>query len=119
MLYNEKYLAYTTAMKLSGILAYALWIPAVLFLGRFELHTDDTGIEVGLLLFITFVLGILQPRHAWQWALLVGPCIPIAQLLFRSPRAGDLALLFAVTIVLGLAGSYAGAGLRWAIEKAS
>jgi len=107
-------------MKLISLLAYAVWIPAAAFLGYFELHTDDTGVEVFILLAITFLLGSLHPRHAWQWALLVGPVIPAADLLFghpqpgRSPLAG-LALLCAVVVVLGMAGSYAGALLRKAI----
>lgn len=105
-------------MKITGILAYVLWIPAVLFLGRFELHTDDTGVEIGLLLFITFVLGSLHPRHAWQWALLVGPVIPAAQLLFGHPQASVTGVLVPLTIVLGLAGSYAGAGVRHLIGGA-
>ena len=102
-------------MKLTDILAYAFWVPAVLFLGRFELHTDDTGVEVGLLLAITFLLGALHPRHAWQWALLVGPCIPAAQLLFGHRESSGLGLLLAIVVALGLAGSYAGAGVRRAI----
>src|SRR5579872_2189045 len=102
-------------MKLSGILAYVFWIPAVLFLGRFELHTDDTGVEVAFLLAITFILGVLHPRHAWQWALLVGPCIPLAQVLFGQSQGSGTWLLLAVVVALGLAGSYAGAGLRRAI----
>lgn len=102
-------------MKVTAILAYALWLPAVLFLGRFELHTDDTGVEVFFLLAITFVLGALQPAHAWQWALLVGPCIPIAQLLFGHPERSVIAVLLPLVIAIGLAGSYAGVGLRRAI----
>ena len=100
-------------MKLDTIAAYVVWLPAILFLGRFELHTDDTGVEVFFLLAITFVLGLLHPRHAWQWALLVGPCIPAAQLFFGHPRnAGGTALLLGFVIALGFAGAYAGALLR-------
>jgi hypothetical protein len=106
---------YSEAMKLTGIAAYVLWLPAILFLGRFELHTDDTGVEVFFLLLITFLLGALHPRHAWQWALLVGPAIPLAELLFGQTHSG-LALLLAVVIALGLAGSYTGALLRKSIS---
>jgi|SRR5271157_2887322 len=104
-------------MKLTPVLAYVFWLPAVLFLGRFELHTDDTGVEVFFLLLITFVLGCLHPRRAWQWALLVGPAIPLADLAFGHPQpAAGAPLLLAVVVALGLAGSYAGAGLRRAIS---
>jgi hypothetical protein len=104
-------------MKLTGILAYVFWLPAVVFLGRYDLHTDDTGVEVFFLLLITFILGSLHPRRAWQWALLVGPAIPLAELLFAHPQPGAGALvLLAVVTAVGLAGSYAGAGLRRAIS---
>lgn len=104
-------------MKFTGILAYVFLVPAVLFLGRFELHTDDTGVEVLFLLLITFVLGCLHPRHAWQWALLVGPVIPLAEILFGHPALGrdpvrGMLLLLTVVVVLGMVGSYAGAGVR-------
>lgn len=104
-------------MKLNGILAYAFWLPAILFLGYFELHTDDTGVEVGLLLVITFLLGTLHPRHAWQWALLVGPVIPAAEVLFGHPQAGrGMAVLLLFVVALGLSGSYTGALIRRAVS---
>ena len=88
ILYIEKYLSYARFVKLTGIMAYAFWIPAVLFLGRYELRTDDTGVELFFVLLITFILGSLHPRHAWQWALLVGPCIPAAEWLFGHVDVG-------------------------------
>lgn len=104
-------------MKLTGILAYVFWLPAILFLARYDLHTDDTGIEVGFLLLITFILGSLHPQHSWQWALMVGPVIPAAELLFGNPPPGaGTLILLAVVTALGLAGSYAGAGVRRVIS---
>ena len=92
--------------------AWAFWAIAVPFLMRYELHTDDTGVEVAFLLFITALLGFLHPRHAWQWALLTGPCIPLAQALFGKPAGVQgLVLLGAVTTAISLAGSYGGAML--------
>jgi len=48
--------------------------------------------------------------RAWQWALLVGPCVPAAHLLFgtRPLAARDTVLLLGFVIALGLAGAYAG-----------
>ena len=112
VLYIEKYLPYAGFMKLTGIMAYVFWIPAVLFLGRYELRTDDTGVELFFVLLITFILGSLHPRHAWQWALLVGPCIPAAEWIFGHPQPGVMPVVLLIVVVLGLAGSYAGAGLR-------
>jgi hypothetical protein len=110
-------------MKLTGLLPYALWIAAAAFLMRVELRTDDAGVVAFLVLAITFVLGVIHPRYAWQWALLVGPCVPAAHLFFGrtpgSPRdTGGVLLLLAFVVGLGLAGAYLGtlvplaAGLR-------
>ena len=113
-------------MKISTIAAYLFCLAVGLFLARFELHTDDTGVEVFLILLFTFVLGCSKPRHAWQWALLVGPWAPAAdlwQLNFGTAKpdlshTGGLLLLTGVVIALGLAGSYAGALLRKGLRVA-
>ena len=106
-------------MKINTIAAWLFCLAAGLFLASFELHTDDTGVEVCYILLITFVLGCWHPRHAWQWALLVGPCAPAADfvrsLAGHPPAihgAAGLAAVALVVILLGLAGSYAGAWLR-------
>jgi hypothetical protein len=96
--------------------AYLFSLAAGAFLGHFELHTDDTGVEVGLLLLATFVPGFLHPTHAWQWSLLVGLWIPGAEIVFRKPpdhAAGWFVGLF--VIVIGLVGSYLGVLARKAV----
>lgn len=95
------------------IAAYAFWLAATAFLMHFELNTDDTGVVVFFILAITFILGCLHPKHAWQWALLVGPAVPGVHLIYgahgsdiNSPKS--FAILLAVVLVLGFAGAYAG-----------
>jgi hypothetical protein len=112
-------------MKIRTLACYGFWIVAGFFLARYELHTDDTGIEVFLILLITFILGCWHPRHAWQWALLVGPCAPAADLCesllgkeqpaVHSP--GGLLTITAVVILIGLGGSNGGALLRKALSS--
>jgi hypothetical protein len=106
-------------MKVSTLACYGFCLAAGAFLAHYELHTDDTGVEVFFILFFTFLLGCWHPRHAWQWALLVGPCAPAADfvrsLAGHPPAihgAAGLAAVALVVILLGLAGSYAGAWLR-------
>lgn len=65
----------------------------------------------------TFVLGFLRPQRAWHWALLVGLCVPGAEMLSDSvvPSVAGipgLALLSAFVVALGLVGSYSGALVR-------
>jgi hypothetical protein len=103
--------------KLASAATYVLCFAAAILLARYDLHTDDTGVEVFLLLAVTFLLGCMHPRHAWQWALLVGPGIPIAEALFKEHGSqginfASLSLVAAFVIGLGLAGSYSGAFAR-------
>ena len=98
-------------MRITCLAAYLLGIAGGWYLGRFELYTDDAGVVAFFILALTFLLGCLHPLHAWQWGLLVGPAVPLADLLFGRARL-DLLVLGAFTIALGLVGSYTGALLR-------
>jgi hypothetical protein len=99
---------------------YLFCLAAGAFLGRFELHTDDTGVEVAFLLLATFILGCWHPRHAWQWAILMGIWIPAAELVFRKPPVNASSLAVAgFVLAVGLAGSYLGLLARKAIAAAT
>ena len=54
-------------------LAIAAALIAGLALARYDLNTDDTGVEVGLLLIASIGLAALSPRRWWVIALCVGP----------------------------------------------
>jgi phosphatidylserine synthase len=104
-------------MKPASIGAYLFCFASTALLARYDLHTDDAGVEAFLILAVTFLLGCLHPRRAWQWALLVGATIPAVELLAaaRVPelkKVWDVSLLTGFLIALGLAGSYAGAWVR-------
>src|SRR5580658_1172948 len=93
-------------------LAALLCLAAMLFMGYFELHTDDTGVEVAALGACAFLLGCLDPRRAWLWALLVAASIPAAELLFgkgglHGGLPGVAAFVLAVAMIAGLTGAFA------------
>ena len=102
------------------IAAYVLAIASGAFLLRFELNSDDAGIIALFILLSTCFLGSLRPRHAWQWALLVAPAVPLADLLFRSSHLapGDTARLAAFVLSVGLVGAYLGVLLRKTAQAA-
>jgi hypothetical protein len=107
-------------MKLAVAATYLFALAAAIFLGRFELRSDDAGVVAFFILVFTFFLGCLHPRHAWQWALLIGPAVPLVHVFFPSTShamtgAGDLALL--MVLVLGFAGSYSGVLARKIISS--
>ena len=81
-------------------------------LASYDLRTDDTGVELGLLLIGSVVLAIVAPRRWWLIALCVGLPIPIVEVAVAHaaiPPAGVAALV--VTII--------GALIGFAIARAS
>ena len=90
---------------MKNLIVIALALAAGLLLASFDLRTDDTGIEVGLLLVVSVTLAALAPRRWWIVALCVGLPIPIAEVIASRaalPPAGIAAL--AVAIVGALVG---------------
>ncbi len=110
-------------MKVNALAPYLLWIASGVLLMRVELHSDDAGIIALLILLSTCLLGTMHPRNAWQWSLLVGPAVPLADLVFRSSQGrldpGDAVRLAAFVIAVGLVGSYLGVLLRKTAQAAA
>jgi hypothetical protein len=90
----------------------AAWSLAIAFsawLGRAELHTDDTGILAGLIGIGAFLSGVIEPRRAWIWGIVV-PCGIIAVNAWHHSVAW--LGIAAFTLAIGCAGAYAGALIR-------
>jgi hypothetical protein len=103
-------------MSIAGLAAIVFGLAAAIFLGRFELRSDDSGVEVFFVLLFTFILGCWFPKRAWlvSW---LGLSIPIAELVWGQPRAGvnhtsGLAMLAGFVAMLGIVGSYSGVLIR-------
>jgi hypothetical protein len=106
----------SSPMSVTSLIAYTFCVAAMFFIGRFELHTDDTGVVVGFVLLMTAILGALVPRHAWRWAI-AGWCVPAAELFWgmTNPNMGGYKGLLYIALfltVIGLIGAYSGAFLR-------
>jgi NO-binding membrane sensor protein with MHYT domain len=92
---------------------------AVLFsaaVGYVDTHakTDDNLPMVLLLLVVTFLFGVAQPKQAWLWALIVGLGIPLAHLLgllvgYRPPYpVGPNVFVTFIALVPAFIGAYLG-----------
>ncbi len=86
--------------------------------GWTDVHTDDTQFVVLSVLLFSFVLGLIRPRLAWLWALLVGLGVPLAEdyaLLTNMrtpwPQSGNV-LGSLVAVVFAFAGAYAAVLMR-------
>ena len=90
---------------MKNLVIIALALLAGVALASYDLRTDDTGIEVGLLLVASVTLAALAPRRWWIVALCVGLPIPITEIVVSHaalPPGGIAAL--AVAIVGALIG---------------
>ncbi|MEA2662722.1 MAG: hypothetical protein QOH08_2294 [Chloroflexota bacterium] len=88
-------------------LAMGLALVIGLLLASYDLRTDDTGIEVGLLLIASVTLAALAPRRWWLIALCVGLPIPVVEIIVARaslPPGGVAALGVAIVgALIGLA----------------
>ena len=90
---------------MKNLVVIALAVLAGVALASYDLRTDDTGIEVGLLVIASATLAALAPRRWWIVALCVGLPIPITEIVMSHaalPPGGIAAL--AVAIVGALTG---------------
>ena len=82
-------------------------ISAGVVLAFYDLRTDDTGVEVGLLLIAAVTLAAIEPRRWWLVALCVGLPIPVMEIVVAHaslPPAGVAVVVVAVIgALIGLA----------------
>ena len=110
-------------MRLFAALALAAACIAVLI--RLDLHSDDTGVLVFLILTTAFLLTAVCPRRPWAWALLLASSLTVAEVYnfyYGAPRPGLQTVLSIAPIGLfitavSLLGAYAAVLLRWLISE--
>ena len=100
---------------------YLPWVCLILalsggiFAGWVDFNNDEPQAAVLVILVVTFLLGLILPRKAWLWAIIVALCIPGMYLFARSlgyqpvspPSPGWYASLLA--LIPAFVGAYAGA----------
>jgi hypothetical protein len=110
--------------QMFAALFFALSLSA--WLGRAELHTDDTGILIGLIGLGGLLLSMVEPRRPWMWGVIVPAGVIFVEVWNYSsgrnnPHLGGVAGLIgiaAVTIATASAGAYLGAFIRRSVVQA-
>jgi hypothetical protein len=82
------------------------------WLGRAEMHTDDTGILVGLIGLGGFFLSLFEPRCPWLWGTIVPGGIILVNVWRKPENVNGLFAIAGVTLGIAFVGSYAGAFVR-------
>ncbi len=55
-----------------------------IFAGWVDFNNDEVQAAVLVILVVTFLLGLILPRRAWLWAVIVALCLPGVYLVARS-----------------------------------
>ena len=87
-------------------------------LASFDMRTDDTGIEVGLLVIASVGLAFVAPKRWWAIALLVGGFIPLVEL-GLSQAAGSRVPPGVGALAITLVGALIGFGITRASRSSS
>lgn len=99
------------------------------WIGYADSRSDDAFITVGLLIGLSFLLGLAGPRRPWVWPPLVALWVPMLDIVLprvglAPQRPGEHFSLLSALAVAGLTmlvcfvGAYAGAMLAWAARHA-
>jgi O-antigen ligase len=105
----------------SDLPVYVLAIVLGAGAGVLEIKVGDLLATALFVLVSTLFLGFLRPRNAWRWIVVVGFFVPLARLLalvFMNQRPYHAQIWTSgLGFVTGIAGSYAGAMLRLAVDE--
>ena len=89
--------------------------------GFVDVAINDLLFTALLVLMACMVLGLLRPRWAWRWVVVVGMFIPLTELaayLIRTVKPTRAQVYGSFLAFLpGIAGAYGGAVVRGAIES--
>jgi hypothetical protein len=109
---------------------YLIWICLILalsggiFAGWVDFNNDEPQAAVLVILVVTFLLGLIQPRLAWLWAIIVALSLPAVYLVATNlgyqpvspPSPGWYASLLA--LIPAFIGAYSGTLGRVIINRA-
>ena len=110
-----------TSVQKSDIPIYLLAIVLGAGAGILEIKVGDLLATALFVLISTLILGFVRPRNAWRWIVVVGIFVPLARLLAllllnQRPYHAQI-WASGLGFVTGIAGSYAGAMLRLAVDE--
>lgn len=99
-------------------LAYVLAVVLGLAAGYVNLETDDPTLAALLTAIIAMGLSLWRPRSPWRWGLLVGLCVPAAQLIAYvkgvPPLRGQVVRACFIGLVSATVAAFLGAAGRFA-----
>jgi hypothetical protein len=101
------------------LLYYVFAVAAGAFAGWVDIKVGDLLFTALLVLVPCMLLGVMRPERPWRWVVIIGICVPLAELLGylivveKPTRAQIYESLLA--FLPGIAGAYGGAVMRRAV----
>jgi hypothetical protein len=110
-----------TSVQKSDLPIYLLAVALGICAGILEIKLGDLLATALFVLLSTLVLGFLRPRRAWRWIAVVGAFVPLARtlavlLMHQHPYHAQI-WASGLGFLTGIAGSYAGAMSRRAVDE--
>jgi hypothetical protein len=108
-----------------GLVCFLFAVCGAIFAGWVDFNNDEPQAAAMLILVVTFLLGLVLPKRAWLWAIIVALGLPgvyffalhFCYLPVSPPSPGWYASLLA--LIPAFIGAYAGALSRVVINKAT
>jgi len=100
---------------------YVFAVFAGVFAGWIDIKVGDLLFTALLVLAPCMMLGLMRPHRAWRWAVVVGICVPVVELLgylvlTQRPYRAQIYESF-LAFLPGMVGSYGGAMLKQAVAN--
>lgn len=107
-------------MSRQTLLVLGLAILFMLVTAYVDMHASETLATMFCLLAFGLICGLLQPKGAWRWGLLVGSSVMLSSFYalatnFTVVDAPRFPIALIVLVIPALAAAYLGAGLRHAL----
>lgn len=107
-------------MQKRFVLVYVFAFIISAAIGYLDTHTktDDNLPMVLILLTVTFLFGVIHPKSAWQWALIIGLGVPASHLIgrlvgYRPPYPVEPNVLITfIALIPAFIGAYLGVLMR-------
>ncbi|MCU1303895.1 MAG: hypothetical protein JWQ87_4179 [Candidatus Sulfotelmatobacter sp.] len=111
----------TSSQTRSDTPFYILAALAGIGTGWVDVIVDDLLFTALLVLSACMLLGVLRPRWAWRWVVVVGLFVPLTELaayLIRTVKPTRAQVYGSFLVLLpGIAGAYGGAVVRGVVEN--
>lgn len=113
--------AWTRRIRMSrqGVSTLLLVIAFCILTGYVNLNASEVQAPMACILAFSFLAGLLQPKAAWRWGILIGLSVPLSYFIgfainYKIVDPPRLPITLVVLVIPALIATYGAVLLRWA-----